>query len=111
MSAPIQQSLPFEVPVRLERPSQLGQAVVEYSPVRDILTRASGFMGEYDYTLNPYSGCSFGCTYCYAAFISLPLRRSAMLIENNRFNLPAPEERNVNRKQPIQSPRSGGAEC
>ena len=71
MSAPIQQSLPFEVPVRLERPSQLGQAVVEYSPVRDILTRASGFMGEYDYTLNPYSGCSFGCTYCYAAFFSM----------------------------------------
>ncbi len=71
MSAPIQQSLPFEVPVRLERPSQLGQAAVEYSPVRDILTRASGFMGEYDYTLNPYSGCSFGCTYCYAAFFSM----------------------------------------
>ena len=71
MSAPILQSQPFEVPVRLERPSQLGQAVVEYSPVRDILTRASGFMGEYDYTLNPYSGCSFGCTYCYAAFFSL----------------------------------------
>ena len=27
-------------------------------------------MEEYDYTLNPYSGCSFGCTYCYAAFFS-----------------------------------------
>ena len=27
-------------------------------------------MGEYDFTLNPYSGCSFGCTYCYAAFFS-----------------------------------------
>jgi DNA repair photolyase len=25
-------------------------------------------MDEYDFTLNPYSGCSFGCTYCYAAF-------------------------------------------
>ena len=71
MSAPIQQSLPFEEPVVPDRPNQLGQAVVEYSPVRDILTRASGFMGEYDYTLNPYSGCSFGCTYCYAAFFSL----------------------------------------
>ena len=71
MSAPIQQSLPFEEPVTPDRPNQLGQAVVEYSPVRDILTRASGFMGEYDYTLNPYSGCSFGCTYCYAAFFSM----------------------------------------
>ena len=71
MSTPIQQSLPFEEPVTPDRPNQLGQAAVEYSPVRDILTRASGFMGEYDYTLNPYSGCSFGCTYCYAAFFSM----------------------------------------
>ena len=46
-----------------------GVAITE-SDARDILTRASGFMGDYDYTLNPYSGCSFGCTYCYAAFFS-----------------------------------------
>ena len=71
MNTPIQQSLPFEEPVLPDRPDQLGQATVQYAPVRDILTRASGFMGEYDYTLNPYSGCSFGCTYCYAAFFSM----------------------------------------
>lgn len=49
---------------------QFGTANIEYKAVRDILTRATGFMDEYDYTLNPYSGCSFGCTYCYAAFFS-----------------------------------------
>ena len=47
-----------------------GGAQVEYSKAKTVLTRATGFMDEYDYTLNPYSGCSFGCTYCYAAFFS-----------------------------------------
>lgn len=70
MSSSTQQSLPFEEAVHLEGPGRLGQAKIEYAPVQNILTRASGFMDAYDYTLNPYSGCSFGCTYCYAAFFS-----------------------------------------
>ena len=32
-------------------------------------------MDAYDYTLNPYSGCSFGCTYCYAAFFSRDIEK------------------------------------
>ena len=57
------------------RPDRIGPTDVTYAPSREILTRATGFMDSYDYTLNPYSGCSFGCTYCYAAFFSRDIEK------------------------------------
>ena len=57
------------------RPNRLGRALIQYRDARSILTPASGFMADYDYTLNPYSGCGFGCSYCYAAFFSRDLER------------------------------------
>src|SRR4051794_40326064 len=49
------------------RPEQIGLSSVEYTPARSILTASSGFIDAFDFTLNPYSGCTFGCSYCFAA--------------------------------------------
>jgi DNA repair photolyase len=44
---------------------------MEQINVRSIFSPATGFIlrGGFDWTCNPYLGCSFGCTYCYAMFL------------------------------------------
>lgn len=50
---------------------------VECYDAHQILTPGAGYLSEYDYSLNPYVGCSFGCSYCYAAFFAPPDRQAS----------------------------------
>lgn len=62
----VQASL-FELP-QVRTPTQHGRTFVRSVDVKSILTRPTGALKDFDYSLNPYRGCGFGCSYCYAAF-------------------------------------------
>ncbi len=52
------------------QPEQFGLADVSYADATAILTRPTGRLADVDFALNPYQGCTFACTYCYAAFFT-----------------------------------------
>lgn len=70
MTTRLQTTFDGFAPPCIDGPTRIGDTCVAYRDVKEILTRATGFMDAYDFTLQPCSGCSFGCTYCYAAFFS-----------------------------------------
>ncbi|WP_442602851.1 SPL family radical SAM protein [Paenibacillus sp. KN14-4R] len=44
-----------------------------YSKPKTLLNPASGYLSGYSHTLNPYSGCSFACSYCYVRQMPIAL--------------------------------------
>jgi len=57
-----------DLPSSISIPERLGKTQFFAAEKSQCLSPASGFMSDYDFTLNPYMGCQFGCAYCYAAF-------------------------------------------
>src|SRR5436305_1519571 len=46
----------------------MAERLMEQLIAKSIFSEATGFIrrGGFDWTCNPYVGCSFGCTYCLA---------------------------------------------
>ncbi len=87
-----------------------GNTRVERQNAKSLLNRASGFISDYDFTLNPYQGCQYGCSYCYAAAFSpnQELRQdwgNWVIIKQNASELLKSELTRWQKKHPERPPR------
>jgi DNA repair photolyase len=48
-----------------------------YKSPKTLLNKGTGFLSGYSHSLNPYTGCSFGCSYCYVRQMPVSSFRNA----------------------------------
>jgi DNA repair photolyase len=48
-----------------------------YKTPKTLLNKGTGFLSGYSHSLNPYTGCSFGCSYCYVRQMPVSTFRNA----------------------------------
>ena len=49
--------------------------IASYKTPKTLLNKGTGFLSGYSHTLNPYTGCAFGCSYCYVRQMPVSLFR------------------------------------
>lgn len=48
-----------------------------YKNPKTLLNKGTGFLSGYSHSLNPYTGCTFGCSYCYVRQMPVSIFRGA----------------------------------
>ncbi|MBE9259266.1 MULTISPECIES: radical SAM protein [Aphanizomenonaceae] len=109
MAKPRYEGYSDETPTKCVR-EKFGDTTVYAQNAKSLLTKATGFIAAYDFTLNPYRGCQYGCSYCYAAaFSPNPKMRQDwgkwVIYKENAAEILAKELETWYRKNPKQPPR------
>ncbi|BAZ84312.1 radical SAM family protein [Dolichospermum compactum] len=109
MAKPRYEGYSYETPTKCVR-EKFGDTTVYAQNAKSLLTKATGFIAAYDFTLNPYRGCQYGCSYCYAAaFSPNPKMRQDwgkwVIYKENAAEILAKELETWYRKNPKQPPR------
>lgn len=77
-----------------------------YKSPKTILNKGTGFLSGYSYSLNPYTGCAFGCSYCYVRRMPVSIYReeewgSWIDVKQNAAELFRKEYRRAKEKGPV----------